>query len=341
MKVIFAADADPIIGLGHLQRCLSLGTALQHVGALCAFLTVQDETVQTRVRKFGFEVIPLRDRDPSSDDHWGEVLQVALSQGCENLIVDSYNVTDEHLRQMREAGLFVAAVDDYAAFPFPCQLVVNGSAKASELPYRSLSGDTSFLLGPTYALLGEEFWSIKSRKIRDTVQNILITLGGADQQNVTPDLIGHLDHLPIDFNMTIIVGPFFKNSSQLKLTASRCAKSALLLKDPELLRDHMLEADLAISAGGQTLYELAATGTPAVAIQTASNQNHNVEALASLGTIRFAGQTGDPQLIDNVGKMVMELIRQPHLRKKISKAGLRLVDGRGALRVANVISDHV
>lgn len=308
---------------------------------LCAFLAGQNEAVKDRVKKFGFEVTLLRGDKASSDEHWGEVLHVALTQRCKILIVDSYNVTGVHLRRMREAGLFVAAVDDFAVFPFPCQLVVNGGAKASELPYRSLSGDTRFLLGPTYALLGEEFWSIKSRKVRDNVRNILITLGGGDQQNVTPDLIALLDHLSGNFIMTIALGPFFKNSAQVELAASRCVKTVRLLKDPELLRDHMLESDLAISAGGQTLNELAATGTPAVAIQTAPNQKHNVEALASIGTIRFAGNTGDPQLISKVGKLVTELMRQPHLRMEISKAGMRLVDGHGALRVAKVISDRV
>ena len=48
---------------------------------------------------------------------------------------------------------------------------------------------------------------------------------------------------------------------------------------PEDMRAIMATADLAVTAGGQTTYELAASGVPAVALCIAENQRPNLAAL--------------------------------------------------------------
>src|SRR3990170_2242854 len=49
------------------------------------------------------------------------------------------------------------------------------------------------------------------------------------------------------------------------------------------LRRLMLEADLAVTGGGTTLYECLATGTPVVGMCLADNQRPNIEELGGAG----------------------------------------------------------
>lgn len=336
-SILFRVDAGPHIGLGHLQRCVSLGTALDRLGVACIFLTNRDPTADNRVRSFGFEANRLDGVEPGGAGDLKYTLDMAVRHPCDAVVVDSYRVDADYLGRLRAARLFVVVIDDLARYPFPCQLVVNSGAHAHRLRYRSSSGDTRFLLGPQYALLRPEFWDMPPRTVRNTVQNVLVTMGGADPYNLVPELLGLLDDLPGDFSVTPIVGPFFENRAEVEEVAKRCQRSVRLVHSPDSVRELMLEADLAISAGGQTLYELAATGTPTVAMQVADNQSDNLQALTAEGVVQMAGSVGESGLTDRVGEVVRVLMESGDARAEMSAAGRRLVDGRGAVRIADVI----
>lgn len=335
--VLFRVDAGPDIGLGHLQRSLSLASALHQFGATCIFLTNRVPAVQNRVKAFGFEADGIEALEPGGAENLKSTLRKVIQHRCDAVVVDSYDVDADYLGQVRATGLFVVAIDDLARHPFPCQLVVNGGVHASQLPYCSSSGDTRFLLGPRYALLLPEFCDTPHRAVQKTATNVLVTLGGADPHNLMPMLLNLLDDLPGKFTVTAIVGPFFNNCSKVQAMAKDCRRSVLLVRSPDSIRDLMLKADLAISAGGQTLYELAAAGTPTVAIQVADNQAPSVRALVAKGTVCMGGCVGEAQLLDRVMEGVERLLGDSEARVRMIAAGQQLLDGQGANRIAEVM----
>ena len=104
------------------------------------------------------------------------------------------------------------------------------------------------------------------------------------------------------------------------------------------LGEGMAQADLAISGGGQTLYELAALGLPAVAVCVASTQEANLAALAAAPTLVAlrrpgAGETDWGALRDAVHRLAADVDG----RARMSAAGRALVDGCGASRAADGI----
>ena len=135
-------------------------------------------------------------------------------------------------------------------------------------------------------------------------------------------------------------GPFFENRAEIERAATGCRRLVRLVDAPESVRDLMLETDLAISGGGQTLYELTATGTPTVAVQMADNQAVNLQALGAEGVVRVAGYMGEAGLLAGIAKAVPALLAKRDARAEMSAAGRRLLDGRGAVRVADEIHLH-
>jgi len=337
-KILFRVDADTRIGLGHLRRCLSLAAALRQHGSECAFLTNSDHVVDNHLKASGFlhHTMDRAERSDSADVK--QVIDAAMRNSSRIVIVDSYDAKDDHLSALRNAGFYVVAIDDLARFPFPCQLVVNGGAHARQLPYNSSTGDTRFLLGPEYALLSPEFWKSHSRKVRESVGNILVVMGGTDKYNLTPRLLRALDKLAGDFTMTAVIGPFFHDRAVVKCVAKDCRRPVRTLDAPKSLHAALIETDIAVSAGGQTLYELAATGTPSVAILTADNQANSLNALAIRGAVIPAGSGSDVHLTDIVFEAVLRLIQDTEIRIKMSETGRWLVDGQGALRTARVVA---
>ena len=339
--VLFRVDASPELGLGHLQRCLSLATALRQLKAACVFLTNESTSASERVARFGFDC-----RTVGAAESWGaddveRTLAMAASQECSAIVVDSDYEGADYLGQLRSAGFYVCAIEDVAPHPFPCQMVVNGDAHAYQLHYDSTSGDTLFILGPKYSILGADFWHVPSRTVRDGVQNILVTLGGADPYNLTPRILDSLDKLPGRFTITAITGPFFKNQSEVE-SAARCAQRQVsLVHAPDSTCELMIEADLAISAGGQTMYELACVGGPTIAVRIASNQDGQLQVFDEAGFALPIGHADDDNIASNIGDAVKALLPDFKSRAAMAAAGQRLVDGQGAMRVAQAILTEV
>lgn len=337
-RVLFRVDSGSKIGLGHLHRCLALAEVLRRLGAGCLFLTSGEPPVQSRVTVSGFEALSLNEADLGGPGDLSLVLKTARDRNQGIVVVDSYHVDAAYLSELREAGRFVVAIDDLALFSFPCQLVVSGSVYAKDLPYRSSSGDTRFLLGPEYAPLRPEFWGVPPRKVRPAGQSLLVTLGGADKHDLMPKLLGLLADLPGDFTITAIVGPFFKNLAETEEIVKGSQRLVRLIPAPESLRDLMLAADVAISGGGWTLYELAATGTPTITLVLADNQRYNVQSMEKQGVVVSGAVMPEQGVVnERLPKTARWLLDNYDKRCEMSRLAQALVDGKGAQRVAQEV----
>ncbi len=336
-SVLFRVDAGADIGLGHLQRCLSLALAFRHIGTECIFLTKTEPLAHDRIRRFGFEAYPLEALELWGNDDFTTTVELASKRSCNTIIVDSYSVRPDYLGSLRNAGILVCALDDLAPFAFPIQIVVNGDVHACHLHYESSSGDTIYILGPAYALLRREFWQTPPYIVRSPVKKVLVTLGGADTYNLMPRILGELDVLCHDIVVTAIIGPFFDNLLDIECTALQAKDRIQLIHSPDSIRDLILEADLAISAGGQTLYELACVGCPAVVFTAAPNQEKQLQAFIDTGSVRYAGDIDTDNLVAAIHNEVSTLLDDEGTRAVMSAAGRRLIDGQGALRVADMI----
>ena len=101
-----------------------------------------------------------------------------------------------------------------------------------------------------------------------------------------------------------MIGPFFGGADAVERVAAGSPLNIRLISAPEHLRDLMMESDLAVCAGGQTTYELAVTGTPAVAMDVFENQAHGVQALARSGALIYGGRPTNDRLPEELGPAI-------------------------------------
>ena len=333
-EILFRLDAGPNIGLGHLQRSLSLATALRLSGISCGFMVNDDLTCYELIHKNGFPVSGVLSTESWTEDDVEQTLEAALVTRCRAVLVDNHEAGTSYLANLGTTGLPVIARDDLALYPFPCQMVVNGNANAMELPYRSSSGDTSFLLGLRYLVLRPEFWNQPVKVPNASVLNVLVILGGTDSLNLMPKLLQLLDEVGGEFTVTAVIGPYFQDSEALKIVVKNAKRSIKLVPSPTTVYELMTTADLAISAAGQTLYELAAAGCPTVAFGVAANQLGQLESLASSGLLLSSGSAEKDEVILLIKQAVVRLMSDVSTRSNMVMQGQKLVDGKGAMRVA-------
>ena len=333
---LFRVDAGPGVGLGHLSRCVALADALAARGAPSVFLVPSDGAASTRslAARHRVDVPVSSERGGSADLQ--DTIAAARRHGCLNVVVDSYAVDARYLGRLREAGLFVTFIDDLAREAVPAHVVVNGGAQASQLLYQSSTHDTRFLLGPEYVLLRSE--SVSQMAVaRERVEQVLITVGGDDPLGATSALIDLLDTAPGDFAVVATVGPLSARREEVEAAAARSHRAVTTVDASTGLGQFIARADLVVSAAGQTLYELAACGMPTIAIELFDNQAGSLAALASAGVVRSAGRWSDVGFASRLLDQLAQLISEPQARARLRLAGTRLVDRRGADRVAAVL----
>lgn len=334
---LIRTEAGSGIGLGHLSRCSSLAAALRERGIDCLLVLAGDGDLRRACSQSSCEVLRLGTDELGSEEDLRRTLELARGHGCDGVVVDSYRVDGRYLSMLRSGVERVVAIDDLAAFEFPAQVVINGSVGASALPYRSSSGDTRFLLGPEYVMLRRAFWDVGTRQIRSSATNVVVTMGGADSANASVIALQALADMRTDVQVTVAIGPYFRHEESVREVATRIRHPVRFASDPSNMLELMLGADLAISAAGQTLYELAATGTPVVAVCVADNQRQNLEAFARHGAVASVGFASRGELRAAIADAVDSMLLDADRRRQMSAAALRLVSGAGARNVASAL----
>jgi len=323
MKVVVRTHGGAGLGIGHVRRCLSLAQALSARGAECIFVVNEDGTALDMVRSQGFPAYGVDEDLPG----WAETEIAGLAPGI--VVADSYRLRTADLESMRREARLVV-VDDLADRELPADIVVNCTLGASRSSYRALP-ETKFLLGPDYALLRPEFADVPRRTISLVVKRILVTLGGGDSLGLAGRMVETALAAVPGATVDVVVGPLDEGGGM------GAADNVVLHRSPRSMRDLMVAADLAISAGGQTTYELAATGTPSVVVTVADNQVTQSREWDAAGVFRYAGDARDHDWRGNVGGLVGELAKNAASRAAMSGRGRALVDGRGAMRAAGEI----
>ncbi len=333
IRALFRTNGDHQTGLGHIRRCLTLAQALRRDGVASDFLVDGSTALLNLVQAQGFEAL-----QRTAKEDVAETTALCRDRGCRILVADSYALAPDYFRNVAAAGVQLTALDDLADRELPVRVVVNGTAGAEQLPYRGLP-DTLYLLGPRYMLLRSEFSEDPQRTIVTSAHRILVTLGGSDPYNLTVRLVEWISTTLPGVEVDVVIGPLFANVPDIQAVAQKYP--ARLHLDPPDIRTLMLQSDVAVSAGGQSTYELAATGTPTLAIRTAANQAFNLTGLAAAGCLRLVGEAGAPDLRAALENQLVALVADPGRRLDMSRRGRALVDGLGAERVSRQLLEDL
>lgn len=321
MKIIIITEGSSKIGFGHVTRCLSLYHAFKEKGLNVEFIVNGDSSIESLLTHTEHNIF-----------NWLEdsfkLLQSLNSSAI--VIIDSYLADEALYRRISESVALSVYIDDNQRINYPRGAVINGSIHAEKLNY-PLSDETDYLLGSRYMPLRRPFWSVGEKNIANALQNVMVTFGGDDLRNLTLNILKILTtHYP-SLNKKVIIGKGFKNIPLIEALKDEKTK-LIFYPDAEGMLEVMLKSDIAISAAGQTLYELARVGLPTIAIGVAHNQIYNLENWEKEGFIEVAGFWDDEKVYDRLVEKI-ELLKSSDLRIEMFTNGRKYVDGKGAFKI--------
>jgi UDP-2,4-diacetamido-2,4,6-trideoxy-beta-L-altropyranose hydrolase len=333
--LVFRADAAPHIGTGHVMRCLALAQAWQDEGGQCVFLMADGPPgVEERVRHEGCAVENVA-VEPGGADDAALTARRAADLGAGWVVVDGYHFGDAFEVSLRHAGLRLLAVDDCGhARHDNADLVLNQNAHAREQDYPGPAAAGRLLLGPRHALLRREFrrWRGWQRATPAVARRVLVTLGGADPDNVTGTVVHGLRlAAPDGLHARVLVGPSNPHGPALRAAVDG-APGIELLGGTDDMPGLMAWSELAVGAGGSTCWEMAFLGLPFLVTVLADNQRPVEDYLAREGVAVGLGW-GTDLSPDALARAFADVCRSAGRREAMSRAGRRLVDGEGAGRV--------
>ncbi len=317
MKIAILTEGGGKLGLGHISRCLALYEEIRKRGILPTFIINSNSSVDL-IKKIPYIQLNWLEKQKELS---------TLLNGIDMTFVDSYLAHQSVYRKIARISKLSVFMDDVNRIAYPQGIVVNGNANANILRYPQ---NNKYLLGIGYLPLRNDFRTVKSKRISKEVRNILITFGGSDNKNITPIIQKVLCRLYPQINKKIVIGQSFQNIDEIMALADVKTE---IIDNPAAnkMKELMLEADISISAAGQTLYELVRMRVPTVVIKVAENQSGNVTGLKNAGLIEYTGSWDDKNLERKISESLEKIMHYP-VRKYFAVNAKRIIDGRGASR---------
>lgn len=318
LRILFVCAAGPSIGGGHVMRSITLARALQARGAVCAFLATP--AVERVLEAFA----PDMARADNDEDF-------------DALIFDHYGLSADDHRALTK-GRPSLALDDLADRPLAVDLVLDSGPDRKPEDYAGLvAPNTRLLLGPAYAPVRPAFAALRAEALarraeRGPVRRILVSLGLTDVGGVTGRVAALLSPLAPEAGLDLVLGGGAPSLPALWALAAQDPRVTLHV-DTQHMPELVLNADLAIGAGGSTTWERCVLGLPALTLILADNQSPSARALDALGASPCL-DVADPGFEHAFTKAVAELLANGDRRAALSTASAAVCDGQGADRVA-------
>lgn len=343
--IIIRADGNARIGAGHLMRCLTVAEEIREQERVVFWCADQASAELAESRGYNVHVLGTDYRDMLSElprwEAWAQQEREAVKSLRPTILVDSYYVNAEYLHALRAYGR-VYLLDDMGKQAWPVDGVINYNAFAQRESYERLyagqdrlSGQTALYIGSAYIPLRSQFIG-RSVPVREQVKELLITTGGGDRENIAGRILERI--VNVGCRIHVVSGPYNPHGAWLEEYAAAHPRVEVHRQVTEMAA-LMEQCDLAITAGGTTVYELCALGVPFICFSYAENQEALAEYAGRQGIGRNAGKyhRGPEKVLAYMAELVRETMEDEAGRREMSRKARVLVDGGGARRLAEVL----
>jgi UDP-2,4-diacetamido-2,4,6-trideoxy-beta-L-altropyranose hydrolase len=311
MRVVFLTEGGEGIGWGHVSRCSAIAQAFEEKGHSTQLIVDGSSGAETA----GLGHFAISGKWTAGT---GAIKQ--LLRHADAAVVDSYKASEAIYAEIGSQVRLEVCLDDTYRLDYPASIVINSSVNLQQTR-RDYFLKSEFLFGPHYAPLRGPFWDMQEKEIRPLPRTVLVYMSENDPRNLCGLAVDSLMRTIGDCQIACIAGGNACNGVKVL--------NGLTAED---IKSLMIDADLAVVAGGQIIYELARVGVPTVAIGIAENQRPNIEGWQQRGFIEFAGWSNEDDLPRRLEDCIAAL--QGHAeRAKRAIVGTSIIDGQGARRI--------
>ena len=307
--------------MGHLVRQTHIAKILRNRGAEITFFIPNYPPAQVWLDRCQFPRKTLNDPLALTEKETGPL---------DLIILDIQDTPSAFIRKIRQNKKPVVSFEDLGEGRNHVDLLIDcnlGEENSVGLPVQTLFGYPYSVLAPEFETLHS-----KKRELNGSIESVLITLGGTDPHSLTSLLADKLLQIQPNLSMTLLAGPGCKNIPALKDLETQ-NETVKLLESTSQMAQTLFDHSAVFCAGGVTLHEAMAVGTPAFVINQVSHQVEKADRAEKQGAAMNLGMAESW----NESRLPEILKSRPETLEKMSLAGKNLIDGKGLKRVADAI----
>ncbi|MCP5370559.1 MAG: UDP-2,4-diacetamido-2,4,6-trideoxy-beta-L-altropyranose hydrolase [Hyphomicrobiales bacterium] len=333
---LFRADASPMVGGGHVMRCLTLAQALAGRGWDCAFAAAADTgAAAPALAQSGFAVL----------ETGAGALEPEMVAGRDLLVIDHYAIGATDERRVRGRVGRIAVIDDLADRDHDCDVLLDQNPGREAADYRDrVPAGCRLLLGARHALLRPAFAAARAgalarRRPAAAPRRLLVGFGMTDPHDLTSLALAAVEMSGLDVEVDVILGGGAPHLDAVRDRAARAPFAARVHTDlaADRVAAVMAAADLALGSAGGTAWERCTLGLPTLIVMDADNQRQGCAALAATGAARVVGRHGQVTAADLAGALG-GLAADPARLAAMAEAAAAICDGDGLRRVVEALA---
>lgn len=331
-------EASSQIGTGHLIESFNIAQLALNNG-IKVNLWVSENSPISLLSK---SPCPYHVFDSLTSEESKKIRSILIRGGCRVMVFNFRSVSNENILSLRFDNLKTVCIDELGGRRLDCNVIINPLIVDKYHNYSSNNDYLKIYTGPNYLSMSSEFAELhaKGKVFNREIENITVCMGGVDRTGVTLKLMDVFAEWDDNVRKNIILGGGFLYVDEVdKRMKAYKDKNFVVYCDVSNIGLLFWESDIVFTAGGNTLYELACVGTPAIVLYEDEHEKENGMAFEKRGFGYCIGKGIDVNKEDILN--VVEKFKDIKNRQSHSIKGKEIVDGNGSQRILNIINKLV
>jgi spore coat polysaccharide biosynthesis predicted glycosyltransferase SpsG len=266
-NIAIRVDGDDKIGLGHIYRVMSLASRLIYHNV--KFYIRSDQALGIAIlRENNYKIQTIEDNY--------DFIHCAARDGAQIVINDILDTDVDYVDALRKEGFFVVNFEDLGEGSNRANLVFNAL-------YENTNPERNNYFGYRYEILRQDFYYYPMKTVSKRVENILLTFGGVDENNLTLRSLQALEGTSYNGNVTVVLGLGYRYGAELERFLSRSRLKPTIHRNVKNMAHVIYESDLVLTSNGRTIYEVSSLGIPSISISQNEREVKHLFADVSKG----------------------------------------------------------
>ncbi|MEA4956229.1 3-deoxy-manno-octulosonate cytidylyltransferase [bioreactor metagenome] len=335
-RVIIKTDATNKIGTGHIYRGLAIASKLANHEVL--FLLDEDKKLGIDIIKSynypylthkSIKSIGENEEEFNIESHNNDLIEKIRDYDPDIVINDILNTSHEYISILKRNNYFVVNFEDIGKGSEIADIVFDALYE-HQMPSKNIYS------GYKYYILKDEFYfqEKKEIKIDNKVNEILLTFGGTDPNDLTRKTLNSILNSKYDGIITVILGLGYKDKERIKEDFVHY-DNIKIFENVKNISEYMYNSDLIFTSAGRTMYEIASIGVPCICLCQNNRELSHTFANAKNGFINLG--LGKDIEEREIIKIIEDVIHDINLRMEMNRRMLSIDLKHGFENIMNIV----